>query len=574
MKESRHISALIIDDSPIILSSIRRMLLNMGLNDKLVYHAKDPKAAIWHCRKVKFDLVICDYNFFTRLNGKQVFEELKHYNLLSPESVFVIITGESLSKIVRSIIELAPDEYILKPFNSQFFITKLKSALKRKAALYRLYQAKHTKKYEVGLETCDELLCDFPQYHYLIQKFRGEFYSLLNMFNEAKDLYDSIVVEKDVEWANVGLADSLIELGEYSRAQDIVSKMLEKAPNSVSGLSLNAKYDIYNGDIPNAIKQFTMISELAPGNPERELVIANLCLSQGDFRTAASRFMTYYELNIDTYRDSFECRYNYIRCVLFIYDALENYNAKYSDDDELVENPKKLKLEALNEFRHMTFIHEKKQEEAPTLKRQEMAEAVDIDKELLMCHFSIIEGKVSEGITILKHIYSNKLATSFYANYHYSYLLSLLSFNKEFNENLALSKEILDKQDDSSPMLLKSQLELINSINKNHQDKSNYITKKYAEFDDAVAEGDATVALDTLIAIKATNKYIRETNMNIIKYLTVAWPSEHNGRDVRELLKDTYRLCRELYTKKEMVKYDIEANHRLAEAKAAEHGRM
>ena len=293
MRNYSDILALIVDDSPVILSSIRRMLISLGLHDKNIYHAKDPKAAIWHCKKMGFDLIICDYNFYTRLNGKQVFEELQHYSLIKPKSSFIVITGESLSKIVRSIIELSPDEYILKPFNSVYFTNKIRRSLARKSALYELYQAKNQKDYTRGLNLCDELEFKYPQYHFLIQKFRGEFYALLNMFNEAKELYDSIIVEKDVEWANAGLADSLIELGEFARAQSIVEKMLAKVPNSTQAMTLNAKYDIYNGDIPKAIKQFSIISELTPGNPERELVIANLCVSQGDYRNAAARFMMY-----------------------------------------------------------------------------------------------------------------------------------------------------------------------------------------------------------------------------------------------------------------------------------------
>ncbi|WP_354623616.1 response regulator [Psychromonas sp. MME2] len=562
MKELKSITALVADDSPVMISSIRQMLVNMGLNEKNVNHAKDPKAAIWHCKKQKFDVIICDYNFFTRLNGRQVFEELKYYNLLNPEAVFIIITGESLSKVVRSIIELDPDEYLLKPFNSQFFTFKVKNALKRKAALYKLYEAKNNKNYKEGLLLADQLTIKFPQYYYIIQKLRGELYTLLSMFNEAKELYSSIVLEKDVEWANVGLADSLIELGELSRAEVIINKILDKVPNSVSGLSLNAKYDIYSGDVPNAIKQFSIISELAPGNPERELVIANLCLSQGDFRNAASRFMTYYELNIDTYRDSFEARYNYIRCILFIYDAMNKFNVKGSQNKELMNATLTLKVEALNEYKTLANLRHRN-----NAKADDSGESVkdgDCDSELILSHFAIMEGNISEAMTILKHLYANKAIKGFYSNIHYNYLLDSLSFNREFNENMMTLKTFMDSQN-ISPILLKSQLEVISSQINHHKKNVQYIKKAYEAFNECVKTGDIMKALDVLLKIRAKNKYIREVNGNLIKYLAVNWPSNYTGRDIRLLLKDCYHICKELYNNNELTQLGIHSNYRLAE---------
>ena len=567
MKNYSDILALIVDDSPVILSSIRRMLISLGLNDKNIYHAKDPKAAIWHCKKMSFDLIICDYNFYTRLNGKQVFEELQHYSLIKPKSSFIVITGESLSKIVRSIIELSPDEYILKPFNSVYFTNKIKRSLARKSALYKLYQAKNQKNYTIGLSLCDELEFKYPQYHFLIQKFRGEFYALLNMFNEAKELYDSIIVEKDVEWANAGLADSLIELGEFARAQSIVEKMLAKVPNSTQAMTLNAKYDIYNGDIPKAIKQFSIISELTPGNPERELVIANLCVSQGDYRNAAARFMMYYELNIDTYRDSLESRYNYIRCILFIYDSIEK-NSLVINEGQIEEDPKKLKIEALNEFRQISLIKDKNNNR--TDEQHDYQPSYDVDQELIMCHLSILEGKLSEAITILKHIYSNDLVLGFYNKYHFNYLLCLLSFNKEFGECIRSIKVLLDESD-SSPMLLKSQVELLKSLTQQHRNQTDAVNKNMDKVAHLIQSKELVAALDCLIDVRSKNTYIREINLQIIECLTQAWPSNYRAREVKTLLKSCFKVCRELYNEKELETLNVLRNFELAESRVAKH---
>ncbi|WP_251372864.1 response regulator [Vibrio gigantis] len=562
----RQINALVVDDSPVILSSIRRMLVQVGIQDKHIYHAKDPKAAIWHAKKISFDLIVCDYNFHAKLNGKQVFEELKHYNLITSNTSFIVITGESLSKIVRSIIELNPDEYILKPFNSAFFLNKVRNTLERKNRLKKLYELKEQRKYQEGLAACDEAEFDCPKYYYLIQKFRAEFFSLLNMHKEAKDLYKTIIIDRDVEWANNGLADSLLELGEFSEAQKVIERMLDKMPNSTKALSLNAKYDIYNGEIPNAIKQYSMISDLVPGNPDRELIIANLCVSQSDFETAASRFMMYYNINLDTYRDSLEARYNYIRCLLFIYDYQESPGQL---DPERTKKQKSLKSEAISEFHSLSQLKEKN-DVVVTKDSQEHQEVRHIEQELFMCHISIIEGRFNESMVLLKHIYNNKLAHEFYDLYHLLYLLNKLNYHNEFNQTVKSLEKIIEESD-ISPMVLKSRIELVHSLVNQNKHLIAKIDETYDESQKLINSGRYSEAVDKLIELKLMTPYIREVNSSIINCLGHSWPSGYTGRNTKRLLENCMDICEQLYTHDEIVSMNIKKMHSLAEEKLSKH---
>ncbi|MDH5918929.1 response regulator [Vibrio splendidus] len=562
----RQTNALVVDDSPVILSSVRRMLVQVGIQDKHIYHAKDPKAAIWHAKKIAFDLIVCDYNFHAKLNGKQVFEELKHYNLITSNTSFIVITGESLSKIVRSIIELNPDEYVLKPFNSEFFLNKVRNTLERKYRLKKLYELKEQRKYQEGLAACDEAEFDCPKYYYLIQKFRAEFFSLLNMHKEAKDLYKTIITDRDVEWANNGLADSLLELGEFSEAQKVIERMLDKMPNSTKALSLNAKYDIYNGEIPNAIKQYSMISDLVPGNPDRELIIANLCVSQSDFETAASRFMMYYNINLDTYRDSLEARYNYIRCLLFIYDYQESLGQL---DPERTKKQKSLKSEAISEFHSLTQLKEKN-DVVVTKDSQEHQEVRHIEQELFMCHISIIEGRFSESMVLLKHIYNNKLAHEFYDLYHLLYLLNKLNYHNEFNQTVKSLEKIIEKSD-ISPMVLKSRIELVHSLVSQNKHLITKIDETFGESQKLINSRRYSEAVDKLIELKLMTPYIREVNSSIINCLGHSWPSGYTGRNTKRLLESCMGICEQLYTHDEIVSMNIKKMHSLAEEKLSKH---
>lgn len=87
------------------------------------------------------------------MNGKQVFEELKHYKLIKQDAV--LVTGENSAYVVHSILKLKPDEYILKPFNIMTLQERLTNAISRKHALKALYQAELDGDAELGVKLCD-----------------------------------------------------------------------------------------------------------------------------------------------------------------------------------------------------------------------------------------------------------------------------------------------------------------------------------------------------------------------------------------------------------------------------------
>ncbi|HIH0843702.1 TPA: response regulator, partial [Vibrio cholerae] len=132
---------LIVDDSTIVLSSLNLMLKNIGFNDNNIKFTSNPKTVAALCKRYDFDIIICDYNFGNNLNGRQVFEELKHYKLIKNKTIFIIITGDSSVQTVRAVIELEPDEYLLKPFNLNDLKLRINNSMRRKIVLNNLVEA-------------------------------------------------------------------------------------------------------------------------------------------------------------------------------------------------------------------------------------------------------------------------------------------------------------------------------------------------------------------------------------------------------------------------------------------------
>ena len=64
-------------------------------------------------RNVAFDVVICDHHLDDTRDGQQLLEELRRFNLLADESIFMMVTGEQSYEQVVSAVELVPDDYII-----------------------------------------------------------------------------------------------------------------------------------------------------------------------------------------------------------------------------------------------------------------------------------------------------------------------------------------------------------------------------------------------------------------------------------------------------------------------------
>ncbi|MBK7425122.1 MAG: response regulator [Propionivibrio sp.] len=70
-------------------------------------------------RQVKaysFDIIFSDYQLEDGRDGQQLLEELRQKHLISLSTVFMVITAERAYHNVVSLAELAPDDYLIKPF--------------------------------------------------------------------------------------------------------------------------------------------------------------------------------------------------------------------------------------------------------------------------------------------------------------------------------------------------------------------------------------------------------------------------------------------------------------------------
>ena len=121
----RKMRVLTVDDDPDILD-----VLNLTLSEHYqVFQANDGKAGLELVLQKMPDLVICDY-MMPVMNGRELCKTLKKDILLRHIPV-IMLTGKGEVQDRISGIEAGADDYMIKPFDPDELLVRIKSILKR-----------------------------------------------------------------------------------------------------------------------------------------------------------------------------------------------------------------------------------------------------------------------------------------------------------------------------------------------------------------------------------------------------------------------------------------------------------
>jgi DNA-binding response OmpR family regulator len=117
---------LVVDSVPEMQRALAMTLSSFGA-EKVEYASK-ASDALAKMSRFEFDVVLCDFDLGNGYDGLYLFEEVKERNLIKQSCVFMIVTGERRSQRVISAAEMAPDDYLLKPFTGEVLAQRLGKA--------------------------------------------------------------------------------------------------------------------------------------------------------------------------------------------------------------------------------------------------------------------------------------------------------------------------------------------------------------------------------------------------------------------------------------------------------------
>lgn len=525
------LNALIIDDSAIVLSTIRNMLVHIGFSERLISIAKSPRIAMALTSETTFDVIICDYNFGNTINGKQLFEELKQSNRLKDDGIFILVTGENSALSIRPILELRPDNYLLKPFNRETLKQRITSSITKKSVLQNIYKAERENNYEQGLEYCEELIAFHPEYFATIQQFRGSFLSKLKLYEQAKRVYEKALDEGSFDWAQAGLANSLANLGQLNEAQCMIESLIDSAPSSTLYRDQAAQVNLISNKIPAAIAHFKLASELTPGNSERELAIANLCLSVNDSKSALVHYQNYMQINRDTFRDNLYMKLNHIRFLLYCASNEANNKATLDQVNYLIAK-------------------------IPT----EARSGLQIDLALIAAHIAMESKQYQKAVTILTTLHEKNDFNAFPVIYHHAWLLDKMSCENEFKVADNRCGMLIIKT--ANETVVSSQMTMCGEMRRRNTEKMEWLKQKNIMI--KKASSDYKQVLAAYLEIHKRCPMIKNVCMNIVKLLSVIWPDSMGAKQVMSIIHQCDEVITQLYTLDELTKNNYQNYYRKA----------
>jgi DNA-binding NarL/FixJ family response regulator/Tfp pilus assembly protein PilF len=292
MQENANLAVLVIDPNPGMRTSLQNMLGLAGITK--VDHAVNAGTAIRQLQQRAFDIILCEYDLASGAgegqDGQQLLEDLRQQRLITPSTIFIMLTSEAERDKVVSAAELAPTDYILKPFTVDLIGTRIKRALDRRGALLPAWQLAAQGRLREAILACANGAQAQPRFAADFARVRAELHTTLGEHPEAAAVYRDVLAERPLGWAALGLARTMLTLGQVDDARAILDELLVANPRLMAAYDLLAHCLASSGEPALAQHVLADAVAISPHVVGRQRKLGELALAAGDMAVAETAF--------------------------------------------------------------------------------------------------------------------------------------------------------------------------------------------------------------------------------------------------------------------------------------------
>lgn len=279
---------LIIDRHSPARDSLRLMLGALGVT--MVHGAGNSAEVIRQVKTNRFDLIMSDFVLDDGRDGQQLLEELRHAHLIPLATVYLIITSERSYTNVVALAELAPDDYLIKPFTAEQLQARLLRAIYKKHILRKIYEQIERGALQEAIVACDRIIQQHPQYMYDALRFKGELLHQLGRTNEAEAVFRRVLEGRVVPWAKMGLATALRDRGALGEAEQLAEQVTEEAPEFLSAYDFLASVHEAQGRLVDAQRALQRAADASPHNTLRQRLVGDVAARNKDLPAAEKAY--------------------------------------------------------------------------------------------------------------------------------------------------------------------------------------------------------------------------------------------------------------------------------------------
>ncbi|MBK9446269.1 MAG: response regulator [Betaproteobacteria bacterium] len=277
---------LVIDDQPMARESLRAIAQTAGAF--AVDFAPGYQEAIFKIRNNTPDIILCDYMLGGGRSGQQLLEELRRFNLLPDETIFMMVTGEQSYEQVVAAVELVPDDYIIKPFSPDKLILRLDRVAAKKQFFAAFYREKRKQEYASALAILASIKDSEAGRAYRFESLRqeAEVHLVSGDAEKAETAYRNILERYEFPWARAGVAKSLHRQNRLTEAREEIDKVVAGTPHYFDAADLKANICMAQGEHAEAQKVLDEVAKKTPRNYLRKRLLAEAAELNGDIATA------------------------------------------------------------------------------------------------------------------------------------------------------------------------------------------------------------------------------------------------------------------------------------------------
>jgi len=282
------ISFLIIDDFSEFRLSLKNMVESFGARH--VDTCTNAEDALEVYAEHYHKIILVDYNLGESLSGLQFLEELNHRNLLKADTIFILITGETAMDLVMGALEYRPDDYLAKPFTRNSLKARLDKLIKHNEILQPIYTSLNSKKPNQALSLCDALPLKNKRAAMPCLKIKGDILLKSGQYAKAANVYSSVIEQRELNWALMGLAKSYAGLGMLPKVKNLAERIICKNKYALAAYDLLSETYCNLGDYEQAYSLLKTAIEISPNSLIRQRQLGHLALRYLDIETSYMAF--------------------------------------------------------------------------------------------------------------------------------------------------------------------------------------------------------------------------------------------------------------------------------------------
>ncbi len=279
---------LVVDDFVGVRQLLREALRSLGA--KNIDQASSGGEAMGLLARIRYDVVLCDYNLGDGKNGQQVLEEARVRNLVNPSTVWLMVSAEKSVESVMGAAEHQPDAYLIKPITEGVLLTRLNRVWHKKQIFRLIDQAYAEKDYLRAARLCDAAVESHKAHEIDLLRMKAKLMEKSGEPVKAREVYERVLEQREYQWARAGIAKIRMANGEFEQARQAFQSVIAENRYYIDAYDQLALTYQNLGKLDEACAVLERAAKLSPNSVPRQRNLGNVALKVGNVQMAEKAF--------------------------------------------------------------------------------------------------------------------------------------------------------------------------------------------------------------------------------------------------------------------------------------------